>query len=165
VHIDGLVGRGQRAVHVAVLDAVAAAAVEVAGAAGVAAGFADLLRDLGQVDGLEDLARAGREFQVLGDHVAGQPGGFLVVAGGVVAHHAVHVLFGLEVKAGVFPAVADVAAVAGGLVGGDRDAEVVDDVLLAQQLVGGSGSCIPTSSAWCGGSGRPPRCGSSGRPW
>jgi hypothetical protein len=39
-----------------VLDAVAAAAVEVAGAAGVAARLADLLRDLGKVDALEDLA-------------------------------------------------------------------------------------------------------------
>lgn len=54
VHIDGLFRRGQQAVHVAVFDAVATAAVEVAGAAGVAAGLADLLGNLGQVDRLQE---------------------------------------------------------------------------------------------------------------
>ena len=136
VHVQRLLGCGQRAVHVAVLHAIAATAIEVAGAAGVAAALAHLLGNFGEVNGLEDLARAGRVFGVFGDYVAGKTGRLFVVAGGVVADHAVHVFFRLEVEAGVLPAVAHVAAVAGRFVGGHRDAKVVHHVLLAEQLVG-----------------------------
>jgi hypothetical protein len=53
-----------------------------------------------------------------------------------VAGQAIDVFLGLEVEVGILPAVADVAAVAGGFVRGDRNAEVVDDGLLAQRLLG-----------------------------
>ena len=56
VHIHFLFRRSEGGVHVAVLDAVAATAEEVAGTAGVAAGLADLLGDFGEVDRLDDLA-------------------------------------------------------------------------------------------------------------
>jgi hypothetical protein len=64
------------------------------------------------------------------------PGGLLVVAGGVVAGQAIDVFLGLEIEAGILPAVADVATVAGGFVRGDRNAEVIDDGLFAQRLLG-----------------------------
>jgi hypothetical protein len=118
------------------LDAVTATAVEVAAAAGVAARLADLLRDLGKVDALDDLARSGRELGVLGHRVAGKSGRLLVVARGVVADDAIDVLFLREIEVGVLPAVADVAGGAGSIVGGDGDAEVVEHLLLAQDLFG-----------------------------
>ena len=119
------------------LDAVAAAAVEVAHAAGAARGRPDLLGDFLEVDAAHDLAGAGGKLGVFGDGQAGKTGGLGVLAGMVVAHQAVNVFFDAEVKFVVAPAVADMAAVAGRFVRTHRGAEVVDDVLLAQHLLGG----------------------------
>ena len=58
------------------LDGISAATEEMACATGVAIGFAHLLRDLGDVDTLDDLAGAGRQLHVL-DHWIARPGGFL----------------------------------------------------------------------------------------
>ena len=118
------------------LGAVAAAAVEVTRPAGVAAGLADLLRDLGQVDRPRHLARAGRILGRLIDRVAGEAGVFAIAAGGVVAHQAVDVLLDREVVVRVLPAIADMAGGAVRIVRRDRDAEIVEDVLLAQPLLG-----------------------------
>jgi len=113
-------------------DVVAAAAVEVAGAAGRAARRPDVMGDLLEIDGLPGLPlwellrlarvhrvpRAGREF--------------LVGAGRVVAHQAVDVLRLFEVEAGVLPAVSGVAAGAAGPVPGQTDTEIVQCVDLAE---------------------------------
>jgi hypothetical protein len=53
-----------------------------------------------------------------------------------VAGQAIDVFLGLEIEAGILPAVADVAAVAGRFVRGDGNAEVIDDGFLAQRLLG-----------------------------
>ncbi len=113
VHVELAVGRGHRAVEVAVLHGIAAAAVEVADAAGVAAALADLLRDLGEIDRVDELAGAGRQLHAFGYRVSGQAGRLAVDAGGVVAHQAVDVHLGFEIEARILPAVTDVAAGAG----------------------------------------------------
>jgi hypothetical protein len=53
-----------------------------------------------------------------------------------MAGQAIDVLFRFEVEVGVLPAVADVATGAGRVVRGDGNAEVVEDGLLAQRLLG-----------------------------
>jgi len=100
-----------------VFDRVAAAAEEVAGAAVEAARRTDILRDLEQI-------------HPFGRHAG--PGRLLLVgAGGVVTDQAVDVGRVAEVESGIGPTVAGMTAGAARLVAGNRDAEVVDGVLLA----------------------------------
>ena len=142
VHIERVGGGIERGVEVTVLDAVAAAAVVVAGAAGVTTGAADGLGDLGQVDGLDELARARRIFAAHRHRIAGKAGRFGVAAG-VVTGQAIDLVAVAEVEVLVFPAVADVAGLAEGLVGLVADAEGVDHGLLAQVLAGVRIDVIP----------------------
>ena len=82
------------------LDAVAAAAIEVAGAAGLTLGLADFLGDFGQIDALDDLAGAGREFGVLGHRIAGESRWLLVLAGLIMADQTVDIAFELMSNCG-----------------------------------------------------------------
>src|SRR3990172_12394320 len=107
------------------LDPVSAAAEEMARAAVVAAGLGDGLRDFLQIDRLDYVSRAGWELHRLGDYVSGQTRGLPVVAGGIVTDQAVDVDFRSKVEFVVFPAIADVADVAGRIVRCHRGAEIV----------------------------------------
>jgi hypothetical protein len=160
-----LPGFAHGTVQVAVLHRVAAAAVEVAGAAVGAAGLAHVAGHLAQVRRLDDLAGVGRELHVLVGRVAGQARQLAVGAGGVVADQAVHVVLGGEVELVVLPAVAHVAGGAELVVGGHGRAEVVDDVLLAQALLGLRIHELPGPVLGFLYLLAPPRCGRRGRPW
>lgn len=116
------------------LHGIAAAAVEVAGAAGVAAALADLLRDLGEIDRVDELAGAGRQLHALVHRVASQAGRLAVTAGGVVANHAVDVGLGFEIERVILPAVTDVAGGAVLPIRRGRDAEAVHHGFLADLL-------------------------------
>ena len=143
VHVDMLRRLDQRGVQVAMLDRVAPATVEVAGAAVLPSRLAHRLRDPGQVGRLHDLAAA---LGHLARRVQGVPGvgGDLLVGGrGVVAGQAVDVLLLGEVIVLVRPAVAGVAARAPRLVGKDGPAEVVGGVQLAELLAGGRADRLP----------------------
>ena len=59
MHVEGARGVVERRVEIAVLYPVAATAVVVTGAAGAARGCADIAGDRGQVDRIDELARAG----------------------------------------------------------------------------------------------------------
>jgi hypothetical protein len=136
VHVEGLVGLIEGAVQVSVLHRVATTTVEVAGATGLAAGLADLLGDRLEIDAADDLARAGGKLGVLGHRMAGETGGLLVLAGGVVAHQTIDVLLGREIEVLVVKPVADVAARTGLVIGRHGGAEIVDHVPLAERLPG-----------------------------
>jgi hypothetical protein len=116
-------------------DTIATAAKEMAGTAGIATGFANLLADLAQINRLGDLARPRRDFGVLVRRVAGQTRQLAIGASRIVTGHAIDVFFRLEIEVGILPAVADMATGTEWEVRGDRDAEVVDHVLLAQPLL------------------------------
>ena len=116
------------------LDAVAAAAEEVAGTTGVATGFADVLCHVLQVNGLDELAGTRRVFYRLVSWMTSHAGCFLVSAGGVVTHQAIHVLLLGEVEGIILPSVPYVAGITEWLVGHFRDAEVVDEMFFAEQL-------------------------------
>ena len=131
VHVAG--GFRERAVEVAVLHVVAAAAEEVTGAAILTTGHADSLRDLLEVDSRPLLSGLGRKLRVHVGRVAGRGGEFLVRAGRVMADEAVDVLRLAEVEARVLPPIAGVTARAARLVRRERDAEVVHRVGLAKR--------------------------------
>ena len=137
----------QRGVEVAVLDAIATAAVEVAGTAVVALGLADVLGDPGQVWRLVLLLpwRAFHRFEFAVDveRVAGVGAELLVTAGIVMAGQAVDVVLVGEVEILVGPAVTAVATGAARLVGQRRAAEIVGCPLLAQFLAGGRAARFP----------------------
>ena len=137
VHVEVVARVLQRGVEVTVLDRITAATQEMAGAAGVATGLAHLARHLAEVGGLDDAAGVGRKLHVLVGRMSGQPGDLAVGAGGVVANQAIDVFLRTEVEAVVLPAVAHVTGGAELVVGGYGRAEIVDDVLLAQALLGG----------------------------
>src|SRR3990167_9252577 len=82
------------------------------------------------------LPQPGRKFRVLGTRLTTKPTGLGVLARLVMAGQAVDVFFHGEVKLVVLPAVADMATVAGCLIRLDRSAEIVDNMLLAQHLLG-----------------------------
>jgi hypothetical protein len=130
VDIEILVRIVERTVEVTMLDPVAPAAVIVAAAAGLATGLANLLGDFRKVDALDDLARAGREFGVLGDRTAEEAGRFLVLAGLVMADQTIDIGFRGQVEMLVLGTVADVASGAETVIRCGRRAEIVDDVLL-----------------------------------
>ena len=132
VHVAGRIE--QRLFQVAVLHVVAAAAEEVAGAAVGALGLADVLRDVVQIHG--GIGHSGAVDFDIGVAV-------------VVAGQAVHVVGILEIEGGAVVAVADVTLVAALLVAGDADAEVVQDVPLADgadALAFDVLRCVPSSS-------------------
>ncbi len=143
VHVDMLRRLDQRGVQVAMLDRVAAATVEVAGAAVLPSRLAHRLRDLGQVGRLHDLAAALGHLARRVKWMAGIGGDLLVGRGGVVAGQAVDVVLLGEVVVLVRPAVAGVATGAARLVGEDGAAEVVGRVLLAQGFAGGRVDRLP----------------------
>ncbi len=140
-HVDvegpGRIGEGR--VEVAVLDRVAAAAVEVAGAAIAAIGKPHGLGGLEEIDGLEHDAGPGGEFlgRLAEDGQTGASGEFFVNLRIGMADEAVDVVGVGKIELGVGIAIADVAGGAAGFVGRQGDAEIVDDVLLAEVLARG----------------------------
>jgi len=96
VHVQGLVRRFQGTVQVAVLDPVAAAAVEVAGAAGVAAALADTLGDLARSTALTILPEPGGISISRVGGLPAIPAGFLYLP--VVSWQARQSTFSWEVK-------------------------------------------------------------------
>ena len=115
--VDVRGGMNHRAVEVPVLDRVPAAPAEVAGAA---------VRAGGSPHGL----RRGEQIDVGGRQSAGSAL-LAVLAAAIVADEAVDPFGVGEVEGGVGPAVAGMTGGAGRPVGLDGDAEVVDEVLLA----------------------------------
>ena len=57
-----------------------------------------------------------------------------VTACGVMAHEAIHIGFGFEIKILVLPAIAYMAGIAEGVIGRDGNTEIVDHIFLAQTL-------------------------------
>ncbi len=112
------------------LDVVAAAAVEVAGAAVGAPGQVDTLGDGGQVDGRLAFEHHRAGWAALG------VGRLVIGAGGLVADKAVDIALIAEVEGLVLPAVAGVALRAHALVAARVGAEVIDQVALAELLAG-----------------------------
>ncbi len=147
VHVFSARGVDQRAVHVAVLHAVAAAAVEVALAAGVARGRAHMLRNVGEIlrfderlVGAIDLAAAGTHRDFFHRRIAADERNLVISLGLIVAHQAVHMILAAVVErhelVRVGAAIAHMAHGAELLVADRADAEVVVDVVLAHQCLG-----------------------------
>src|SRR5690554_7413969 len=116
------------------LDAVTAAAIKVAVAAGGAAGWPDILCYMGQIYLFDwpvvfDFKLAAGYQGILIGRVAGTVFGFQVGCGGVMAGQAVHILFNAEIKILVFPAIADVARSTARIVGLEAAAKHVGDML------------------------------------
>ena len=103
------------------LDTIAATSEEVAGTAGITAGLADTLRNRFQIDIVIGVARVTRRFAIS--------------TRGIVTDQAINIFFSGKVKTLVFPAITDMARCTVRIVGLWRDAEVIENVLLAQALL------------------------------
>ena len=130
VHVEFARRIDERRVQVAVLDAVAAAAVEMAGAAIGPLRPPDALRDLGPIDGLQPL-----EHDAAGRVALGRRG-LVVGAGLLMADKAVDILLLGEIEIRVRPVVAGMAHRAHAFVAARVGAEIVDQIALAEGLAG-----------------------------
>ena len=108
-------------VHIAMLDTISPAATEMTGATGVATGFAYILCNIGEVDGCS------RQTTIIGS--------FEVLAGGIMTDKAVDILLDCEIIILIDPAIARMACSAMGEIRLWRDAEIIQDILLADALL------------------------------
>jgi len=102
-------------------DTVAASTEEMTGAAGITAGLADILRYIFEINGFPGIASVLTCFPV--------------TARGVMTYQAVDIFFSGKIKAFVYPTIANMACRAVGIIGLWRNAEVIQDIPLAEPLL------------------------------
>ena len=103
------------------LYTVAAAAEEMTGTTGITTGFIDILSDVFQVYAVFWMPRFSRWLAVC--------------TGTVMAYKAINIFFRGKIEALVFPAITDMAGRAVGKIRLRRDAEVIQDISLANPLL------------------------------
>ena len=121
MHIEFTLGHGQRIIHIAMLDAVAAATEKMTGAAGITAGFIDLLCNVLQVYSIFWMTGFTRRFAVC--------------ARTVMAYQAVNTFLRGKIEGFVFPAITYMTGRAVGKIRLRRDTEIIQNIALAKPLL------------------------------